>query len=340
MPHGLGACSLANVDASHEVGIMLEATEYTPEAIAIAVSLVDHTTPRTSLTGKLRGYLDHRYPGFKGFVADKVLEPSECPGVVEIPLSFSSFCPVSDVAQVFKGNGFTECSGFLDNKPTYVVQHPVSEPFLPSAHGFEPSFGRMGASLLDLFTLVHKMPAPLLQRGAAEYCAGRKTGKVVEATIYTDNTVNLPGQGFFPNGKVEVKAVPSMDDFTLSEVPPGEVPCLVMTSNYGDINPALNSNHRELVRVEPVAGAVEMEGITFEFLSLPMPAPFPGYFTDKPGTEWGLASKVMVKLFTTALERQIKKTLVFIQSLKEYIIKVWGKLEGNGFGYLHMPIVT
>jgi len=61
---------------------------------------------------------------------------------------------------------------------------------------------------------------------------------------------------------------------------------------------------------------------------------------DKPGTKWRLTSKVMVKLFTTAFERQVEEALVFIQSLKEYIIKVWGELKTDSLGYQHKLILT
>jgi len=340
MPHAFRASSLGNVDAGDKVGIMLEATEYTPEPVAIPIGFVDHSAPRTGLAGEFRGYPDYWYPSFNGFIGNEVLELAECPGVMEIPLSFPGLCPVPDEGEVFKDNGFTQGSGFPDNEPTYVVQHPVSEPFLPSANGNKPSFSGAGASLLKFTAFVHKVSAPLLQRRATEYCASRKTGKVVKPAIHTDSTVDFLGYDFLPDDEVEVKAVPSMDDFTLTKVPAGKVPCLVMVSDYRDINPALNSNHREPVRVEPIAGAVEMEGIAFEFLSLLMPASLPDYFRDEPGTEWGLTSKVVLQLLISALKRQIKKPLIFIQSLKEDIIKIWGELKGYSFGYQHSLILT
>lgn len=340
MPRALRASSLSDVDACHKVGIMLEATEYTPKAIAIAVGFIDHTAPGTGLAGEFGGYLNHRYPLFKGLVGGEVLELSECPGVVQIPLFLSDPRPSPDKGQVLKSDGFNGSYGFPNNEPTYVVQHPSSEPFLPPAGSNKPSFRGAGASLLEFPALFHKMLAPLLQRRAAECCSRGNTSKLIKSTVYSDSTLDFSRCHFLPDSEVKVEGILSTNNLTLSEVPAGKVPCLVIASDYRNANSTLNGNHGEPIGIEPVTSAMKVKRAAIKPFSLFMPMSLPDYFTNKPGTEWRLAPEKMIKLFTVALKRQVKKSLVFIQSLKEDVIKVWGELKGNGFSCQHMSILT
>ena len=340
MPQALRASSLGNIDAGNKVGIMLETTKDAPKAIAIAVRPSYHSTPGASLAGKFRGYFNHWYPFLKSFISGEILEFPKSPRVKKIPLFLSNPSLETNKAEVFKGNRLAKSYGFLDNEPTYVMQHPDSEPFLPPTNGNKSSFSRAGASLLKLTSFTHKMLSFVSQRKATEEHPSRKASKMIKPTVNADSIVNFPGSHFPSDGEVKIEGFSPLNNLAFSKFPADKVLCLVVPSNYRNSNPTSNTHYRKSIWIKTIASPVKMKGITIKFLCFLMPPPFSDYFTNKARAKWRLASKIAVKLFSSTLKRQIEKSLIFVKGLKENIVKIWGELKNYCFGYKHGLILT
>jgi len=111
------------------------------------------TAFRTTLGSVSR--VDHHNPNTGGFslVTDKLFKLGERPGMQAPPLSFSAFCVLSDVSQVFKDErsaGFDGLNYFLGE---YVIAG-TAESGLVAFYLPQLAFGRFGSFLLALAFLI------------------------------------------------------------------------------------------------------------------------------------------------------------------------------------------